>query len=92
MAVCTKKLDDNDPAGVLLLAGLWTPVAGSLVAILGLWKTISQLGDPWACILSATIGIALALLGPGARTQALAIAIRRALFIYRPGLRLILSG
>ncbi|HWC18931.1 MAG TPA: hypothetical protein VG498_18110 [Terriglobales bacterium] len=52
--------------GLLLLAGLWTPAAGSLVAILGVWKIISQRGDPWACILSATIGVALALLGPGA--------------------------
>jgi putative oxidoreductase len=53
-------------AGILFLAGLWTPVAGSLVAILGLWNCISQPGDPWANIFLATIGAALALLGPGA--------------------------
>ena len=52
--------------GVLLLAGLWTPVAGSLVAALGLWNSISQPGDPWTCIFMATIGAGLALLGPGA--------------------------
>jgi len=53
-------------AGVLLLAGLWTPIMGWLVAVLGLWNAVSQPGDPWANILLATIGAALALLGPGA--------------------------
>jgi putative oxidoreductase len=53
-------------AGILLLAGLWTPIVGSLVAILGLWNGISQAGDPSANILLATIGAGLALLGPGA--------------------------
>ena len=52
-------------AGILLLAGLWTPVAGSLVAALATWKGIAQLGDPWANIFLGTIGIGLALLGPG---------------------------
>lgn len=50
---------------ILLLAGLWTPIAGLLVAIVGVWKSVSQPGDPWANILLATVGIALALLGPG---------------------------
>jgi hypothetical protein len=52
--------------GVLLLAGLWTPVAGALVAALGLWSSVSRPGDPWSCIFMATIGASLALLGPGA--------------------------
>ncbi len=52
-------------AGILLIAGLWTPVSGSLVAVLGLWNAISQPGDPWTNILLGTIGAALALLGPG---------------------------
>ena len=52
-------------AGILLLAGLWTPIAGSLVAALATWKGIAQLGDPWANIFLGTIGIGLALLGPG---------------------------
>lgn len=50
---------------ILLFVGLWTPVAGLLVAIVGVWKGISQSGDPWANFLLATMGIALALLGPG---------------------------
>jgi len=53
-------------AGILLLAGLWTPIAGTLVAALELWKAFSQPGDPWIYILLATLGAALALLGPGA--------------------------
>jgi uncharacterized membrane protein YphA (DoxX/SURF4 family) len=53
-------------AGTLLLAGLWTPIAGSVVAILGLWNSISQPGDPWVNILLGTLGAALALVGPGA--------------------------
>jgi hypothetical protein len=52
--------------GTFLLAGLWTPISGSLVAVLGLWKIISRPGDLWACIFLGTIGAALALLGPGA--------------------------
>ena len=53
-------------AGVLLLAGLWTPVSAWLVAVLGLWNLIASIGDPWANIFLATIGAALMLLGPGA--------------------------
>lgn len=52
--------------GILLLAGLWTPVAGALVAALGLWSSVSRPGDPWSSIFMATIGASLALLGPGA--------------------------
>jgi putative oxidoreductase len=52
--------------GIFLLAGLWTPISGSLAAVLGIWSTISRPGDPWAYIFFATIGAALALLGPGA--------------------------
>ena len=53
-------------AGVLLLAGLWTPVAGALVAVIALWNTCSEPGDPWTNIMLGTFGAALALLGPGA--------------------------
>src|SRR5262245_38233716 len=51
--------------GILLVAGLWTPIVGSLVALRGIWNVISQGGDPWANILLGTIGAALALVGPG---------------------------
>jgi len=52
--------------GTLLIGGLWTPLAGALVALLGVWNASSGTGDPWAGILLGTIGAALALLGPGA--------------------------
>jgi putative oxidoreductase len=52
--------------GALLFAGLWTPIAGSLVVILTLWDTLTKQGNPSSCILLPTIGAALALLGPGA--------------------------
>jgi putative oxidoreductase len=53
-------------AGVLVIAGLWTPIVGSLVAIWELWSLFYRQGDPWFFILLATLGAALALLGPGA--------------------------
>jgi uncharacterized membrane protein YphA (DoxX/SURF4 family) len=52
--------------GMLLLAGLGTPVSGALLVIFELWNTFSQPGDPWVKILLGTLGIALVLLGPGA--------------------------
>jgi putative oxidoreductase len=57
-------------AGVLLLAGLWTPVAGSLAAFLKVWIAFSQFlshsGDPWIPIAQAVLSAALAMIGPGA--------------------------
>jgi putative oxidoreductase len=51
--------------GLLLLVGLWTPVAGTLVAAEALWNLFSS-GHPWRWIMLATLGVALALIGPGA--------------------------
>jgi uncharacterized membrane protein YphA (DoxX/SURF4 family) len=51
--------------GLLLLAGLWTPVVGTLVAAEALWNVFSS-GHPWRWIMLATLGAALALIGPGA--------------------------
>jgi len=53
-------------AGILLFLGLWTPIAGALVAIFGVWAAFTQAGDLWMHLLVATLGAALALLGPGA--------------------------
>jgi uncharacterized membrane protein YphA (DoxX/SURF4 family) len=53
-------------AGMFLVIGLWTPVAGAVVAAIELWKIFLHVGDPWIYILLATLGAALALLGPGA--------------------------
>ena len=53
-------------AGGLLVVGLWTPIAGSLVVVLAVWGTITQSNNPCPCILLGSIGAALTLLGPGA--------------------------
>jgi hypothetical protein len=51
--------------GMLLLAGLWTPVVGALIAADALWNVFAS-ADPCRWIMIATLGAALALLGPGA--------------------------
>jgi uncharacterized membrane protein YphA (DoxX/SURF4 family) len=57
-------------AGLFLLVGLWTPVAGSLAAIVNIWITFSRFfspsGDPWVAIIQSVLGAALAMIGPGA--------------------------
>jgi putative oxidoreductase len=57
-------------AGILLLAGLWTPVAGTLAAIvkvsIAFSRYFSHSGDPWIPILQAVLGAVLAMVGPGA--------------------------
>ena len=57
-------------AGVFLLAGLWTPIAGTLAAVVKLWIAFTwffnNTGDPWIAVLQAALGAALAMIGPGA--------------------------
>ncbi|MGA3047743.1 MAG: hypothetical protein ABSD67_14025 [Terracidiphilus sp.] len=52
--------------GLLLIAGLWTPITGSLVVFFALWDALAQHENPSSGVLLATIGAALALVGPGA--------------------------
>ena len=52
--------------GILLLVGLWTPVAGTLLVILAFLSAVMHPADPWNCIFLGTLGAALALVGPGA--------------------------
>jgi putative oxidoreductase len=52
--------------GILLFAGLWTPIAGVLLAIIETWSAFTHPHDPWNYILLGTLGAALAMLGPGA--------------------------
>jgi putative oxidoreductase len=53
-------------AGVLFLVGLWTPVVGTLIAVVELWVALTHLSDPWISIMLATISATSAMLGPGA--------------------------
>ncbi len=52
--------------GVLLLSGLWTPIAGGLVAVITLWEMVSQPASRPQFVWIAIITTALALIGPGA--------------------------
>ena len=52
-------------AGILLIAGLWTPIAGTLVALTEIWKMLMLPGDKWLWLMLGTAGAALAMLGPG---------------------------
>jgi len=53
-------------AGLLLLVGLWTPASGMLAAILELWIAFSGADHLRGVLLLAALGVALAMLGPGA--------------------------
>ena len=53
-------------AGMLFLVGLWTPIVGSLIAVVELWIALRHVGNPWISILLLTIGGTSAMLGPGA--------------------------
>lgn len=53
-------------AGILLLAGLWTPIVGALIAVIELWIAITRPGDPWISIVVATLGVTAIMIGPGA--------------------------
>ena len=56
--------------GMLLLVGLFTPVAGILAAIAKIWIAISRFSlpssDPWVAVAQAILALALAMIGPGA--------------------------
>ena len=51
--------------GVLLLVGLWTPVAGTMLAIVALSHALFYAANPWTFVLMGILGAGLALLGPG---------------------------
>jgi uncharacterized membrane protein YphA (DoxX/SURF4 family) len=55
-------------AGIFLLVGLWTPIAGALVTVSELWIALTGAEHLRSNILLATLGIALAVLGPGAQS------------------------
>ena len=55
-------------AGILLIGGLWTPMAGALLVFVEVWCLTSRAGEVRNCVLLATFGAALAMLGPGVRS------------------------
>jgi len=52
-------------AGLLMLGGLWTPVAGVLAGTVEAWIAFTQPGTHPSTILLAGLGISLAMIGPG---------------------------
>ena len=52
-------------AGVLLMVGLWTPIVGTSIALIEIWKMLTVAGDKWVWLLLGTAAAALAMLGPG---------------------------
>ena len=52
-------------AGLLFLLGLWTPIVGISIALIEIWKMFALPGDRAVWLLLATVGAALAMLGPG---------------------------
>ena len=55
-------------ASLLLLVGLWTPIAGICVSVFEAWAAVSQFTRTEDAVLLATLGAALAALGPGAHS------------------------
>ena len=51
---------------IFIIIGLWTPVAGGLIAAVELWIALVHPGDLSSVILLATLGATLAMIGPGA--------------------------
>ena len=52
--------------GLAIIAGLWTPVTGVLIAVFEIGFFLASVGDPWVHLFMATLGLCLSLLGPGA--------------------------
>ena len=52
-------------AGILLVVGLWTPIVGTSIALIEIWKMLMIAGDKWVWLLLGTAAAALAMLGPG---------------------------
>lgn len=52
--------------GLLVLAGLWTPFAASLEALLELWIVFTRTGYDGTPAVLAALAVSLVMLGPGA--------------------------
>ena len=52
-------------SGIFLLIGLWTPVVGTMVALIELWIVLLFPQELRVHVLQAAFGTALAMIGPG---------------------------
>lgn len=55
-------------AALLLLAGFWTPIAGLSIVVIEVGFALSRIDSIESPVLLATIGAALAALGPGSHS------------------------
>ena len=51
--------------GILLVIGLWTPIIGTLLALIGVWHAFTEPTNRSTYVLLGILGAALALIGPG---------------------------
>jgi len=51
---------------ILLLVGVWTPITGALTAPIELLNIFARADNPWICVLLGSLGISIAMIGPGA--------------------------
>jgi len=52
-------------AGISLLVGLWTPAAGITIAAVEIWRLFTFPGNSLAAITLASLGLTIAMIGPG---------------------------
>ena len=71
-------------AGLLMLSGLWTPVAGVLACAVEMWLAFAQTGTQHPAILLAGLAISLAMIGPGAWSVDAQIYGRKQIFPPEP--------
>jgi uncharacterized membrane protein YphA (DoxX/SURF4 family) len=53
-------------SAIFIMIGLWTPVAGVLIAVVEMWTAVVCPHDRGAALLLATLGATQAMIGPGA--------------------------
>lgn len=51
---------------IFIMIGLWTPIAGTLIAAVEVWTAFVHPADTGTAILLAALGATLAMIGPGA--------------------------
>jgi len=52
--------------GIMLVLGIWTPMAGVLIGVIEVWIILAHTGTPGTALLLAAFGATLAMIGPGA--------------------------
>jgi len=52
--------------GGMIVLGVWTPITGALIGAIEVWIALADTGSFETAILLATLGVTLAMVGPGA--------------------------